>query len=55
MSARGDVKNFRQRNLPEWAYHILCQKRLCKIKYGFEGSISNVDLGFFLEKQPTNV
>ena len=29
------------------AYYVSCQKRLLKIKYGFEGSISNVDLGLF--------
>ena len=27
------------------AYYVTCQARLCKIKYGFEGSISNVDVG----------
>ena len=26
-------------------YYVLCQTRLCKIKYGFEDSISNGDLG----------
>ena len=25
---------------------VLCQKRFCKTKYGFQGSISNVDPGF---------
>ena len=33
------------------AYYVSCQKRLCKIKYGLEGSISNVDLGLI---QPSN-
>ena len=28
-------------------YYISCQKRLCKIKYGFKGSISNIDPGLF--------
>ena len=27
------------------AYYVSCQKRLLKIQYAFEGSISNVDLG----------
>ena len=27
------------------AYYVSCQKRLCKIKYGFEGSISNAGRG----------
>ena len=27
------------------AYYVSCQKRFCKIKYGLEDSISNVDLG----------
>ena len=26
-------------------YNVSCQKRLCKIKYGFEGLISNADRG----------
>ena len=25
--------------------YISCQKRFCKTKYGFEGLISNIDLG----------
>ena len=29
------------------AYYVSCQKRLFKIKYGFEGSISNDDHGLF--------
>ena len=27
------------------AYYVPCQKTLFKTKYGYEGSISNVDLG----------
>ena len=30
------------------AYYVSRRKRLGNIKYGFEGSISNVDLGQFL-------
>ena len=29
------------------AYYVSCQKRLLKMKYGLESSISNVDLGLF--------
>ena len=29
------------------AYYVSCQKRLCKMKFGFEGSIANVRLGLF--------
>ena len=29
------------------AYFVSCQKRFLKIRYSFEGSISNVDLGLF--------
>ena len=29
------------------AYYVPRQTRLCEIKYGFEGSVSNVDLGQF--------
>ena len=29
------------------AYFVSCQKRLLKIRYSFEGSISNGDLGLF--------
>ena len=30
--------------LPVGIYYVSFQNRLCKIKYGFQGSISNVDL-----------
>ena len=33
---------------------FLVKKRLLKIKHAFEGSISNVDLGPVLAKQPIN-
>ena len=40
-----------QRALPwifaKGAYYVSSKKRLLKIKYGFQGSISNVDLGPF--------
>ena len=29
------------------AYYVSCQKRLCKMEFGFEGSITNVRLGLF--------
>ena len=45
MNAWRDLKSSCHRHLPERAYFVSCQIRLCKIKYGFEGSISNVDLG----------
>ena len=47
MSVLGDLKSFCQRYLTGGAYYFPCQKRLCKIKYAFEGSISNVDLELF--------
>ena len=31
----------------EWGTMFLVKKRLLRIKYAFEGSISNVDLGLF--------
>ena len=40
-------KEFLQQIFSWGAYYIPCQARLCKIKYGFEGSISNVDVGLF--------
>ena len=46
LSAWGDLKSHRY--LP---VGVSYQKRLCKMKYGFERSISNVDLGLF---QPKN-
>ena len=51
MSAWGDLKSSCHRYLPEGDYCVSCKILLCKIKYGFEGSISNVDLGLF---QPKN-
>ena len=27
-------------------YYVSCQKRLCKIKYAFKGSVLDVDLGY---------
>ena len=36
----------------EGAYYVFCPERLSRIKYGFEGSISNIDLGLF--SQTTN-
>ena len=44
ISARGVVKSSCHRYFPAKAYYVPCQERLCEIKYGFEGSISNVDL-----------
>ena len=46
MSVWGDLKSSCHRYLPD-IYYVPFQKRLGKIKYGFEGSISNVDLGLF--------
>ena len=37
-----------------WGLLCYCKKRL-KIKCGFEGSISDVDLGLFQSKKPINV
>ena len=51
MRAWGDLNSSFQRYLPRGAYCVSCQKRLYKIKYGFENSISNIYLGLF---QPPN-
>ena len=52
---KGGIGGFKE-SLPHiftWgAYHAPWQKRLCNIKYGFEGSISNVDMTCF--SQATN-
>ena len=45
MSAWGDLKSFCHGYLPGGLIRIIVKKRLLKIKNGFEGSISNVDLG----------
>ena len=47
MSAWGDFKSSCHGYLPGWVTMFLAKDRLLKIKYGFEGSISNVDLGLF--------
>ena len=47
MSTSGELKNFCHIYLPGGTYYVLCQKRLCKIKYGSEGSTSIVDLSLF--------
>ena len=48
MSARGGgLKEFLPWIFTLGACYVSCQKRLLKIKCGFEGSISNVDLGLF--------
>ena len=52
MSAWGDLKSSCHVYLP-WggrgggAYYVSCQKKILKIRYGLEGSISNVDLSLF--------
>ena len=48
----GEFKEFLPHIFIWSAYHAPCQKRLCNIKYGFEGSISNVDMTCF--SQTTN-
>ena len=44
MSAWGDLKSSWNRYLPRGADNVPCQSRPCKMKSGFEGSVSNVDL-----------
>ena len=44
---QGGLKKFLAQIFAWWAYCVPCQKRLTKIKYGFEGSISNVDFILF--------
>ena len=46
MIALGDLKSSYPGYLP-WELTMFLVKRLLKIKYGFMGSISNVDLGLF--------
>ena len=55
LSAWGDLKSSCHRYLSGGRTMFLVSKRLCKIKYGFEGSTSKVDLSFVLTKQPFNV
>ena len=45
MSAWGDLSSSRHGYLSGGLLCFLSKKRLLKIKYGFESSISNVDLG----------
>ena len=47
MSAWGDLKSSYHGYLLGESCYISCQKKNLKIKYGFEGLISNVDLGLF--------
>ena len=47
MSAWGDLNSSCHWNLPGELTMYLVKKRILEIKYGFEGSISNVDLGLF--------
>ena len=52
---KGGIEEFKEflPHISAWgAYHGPCQKRLCNIKHGFEGSISNVDMACF--SQATN-
>ena len=43
----GRIKEFLPWIFTWEAYYVSCLKRPLKIKYGLEGSISNVDLGLF--------
>ena len=43
----GGLKEFLPSIFAWGVYYVSCQKRFLKIKYGFEGSVSNVDLGLF--------
>ena len=45
MNAQGGLKSSCHRFLSGGTYYVPCQKRLCKIKYGLEGLISNDDRG----------
>ena len=47
----GVHKEFLPQIFAWWIYNVSCQKILCQKKYGFEDSISNVDLGLL---QPNN-
>ena len=42
------------RYFPGEAYYVSCQKRLCKMKYGFEGSIFKCQSWPVLAKKPMN-
>ena len=48
----GEFKDFLPHIFTWGAYHAPCQKRLCNIKIGLEGSISNVHMVCF--SQATN-
>ena len=48
----GEFKEFLPHIFSWGAYLAPCQKRVCNIKHGFEGSISNVDMACF--RQATN-
>ena len=59
MSARGVLKSPCHRYLPGGgggggAYYVPCQKRLCKMKYGFDGSIFKCHSWLVLAKQHIN-
>ena len=43
----GGLKEFLPSIFAWGVYYVSCQKIFLKIKYGFEGSVSNVDLGLF--------
>ena len=43
------------RYLPGWAYYVPSQKRIRKMKYGFEGSIFECHSWLVLAKQHINV
>ena len=45
MNALGNLKRSCHRHFPGGLPMFLVKQRLCKIKYSFEGSISNVDIG----------
>ena len=48
----GEFKEFLPHIFSWGVYRAPCQKRLCNIKHGFEGSISNVEIACF--SQVTN-
>ena len=49
----GEFKEFLPHIFVWGAYHAPCQKGLCNVKHGFQGSISNVDMACF--RQATNL
>ena len=55
LSAWGELKSSCDRYLSGRLTMFLVNKRLHKIKYGFERSTSKVGLKFVLTKQPFNV